>query len=223
MAFCTLLTIAGVGVAGWVLGPSELAVKVIMGALTVIVEVWAFNASAQWGRSLVREGVVNARNYWCAVVFGCSCCSLASVYHVLDVLTEGFAPATWPVYLGMTGLALMLPFAMWAIEAVEQAPIRKPARIEPARPELSKPQPIERPFLRSVAGAAVLAGAVCALAPGALEQTPPVSMHNLPVELGWRAQARALWVGGVHNKAEIARRVGQPRENVRRELAKLAT
>ena len=222
VAFCTLLTIAGVGVAGWVLGPSELAVKVIMGALTIIVEIWAFNASAQWGRSLVREGVANARNYWCAVVFGCSCCSLASVYHALDVLTGGFAPATLPVYLGMTGLALMLPFAMWAIEAVERAPIRKAAKLESERPELRTPQSNERPFLRSVAGAAVLAGAVCAPAPGAHAHEPPASMHNRPAALAWRAEARALWLGGVHNKAEIARRVGQPRENVRRELAKLA-
>ncbi len=48
-----------------------------------------------------------------------------------------------------------------------------------------KPQSIERPFLRSVAGAAVLAGAVCAPAPGAHAQTPPASMHARPADLAW--------------------------------------
>ena len=37
----------------------------------------------------------------------------------------------------------------------------------------------------------------------------------------WRAQARAMWVGGERNKSGIARAVGRPRETVRRELQKL--
>ena len=62
--------------------------------------------------------------------------------HGLNEITGGFGPGTWFAYASMGILALMVPFAMWAIEGIERAPIQtsKPA---PPAPKL-RPRASER-------------------------------------------------------------------------------
>jgi hypothetical protein len=219
VAMLMLLTITGVGIAGWLLSEHQVAVKAVMSWLTAVIEIWAFNASAQWARALKREAVENERGYWAAIMLGCALFSLASVLHGLNVLTGGFGLGTWFAYLSMGILSVMVPFAMWAIEGVEKAELARAASARKDRSERTG-------WRRKVVGAGAM-GALAASAGGAEAiaqppaQPPRVSPPSIvqmadaqAVQREKVARARRLHSEGV-NKTEIGRRLGVHRNTVR--------
>jgi hypothetical protein len=151
IAIGVLVLIAGVGIAGWIAGPGTGGFKWTMSIVTVLLEVWALNASAQWARALERERVGGPLVYWFLIACACAGWSLFSIYHGLNVLTAGMGAERIPAYVGLTLLASMLPFAMWAVERVERAPLKpaKPADAPTGENALPAPTPtLERPPVR---------------------------------------------------------------------------
>lgn len=120
-----LATLIGMGVLGWVFGDGTPAFKFGMCAVTLVIEVWGFNAAVQWARSLARDSVEGPLFYWAAMIVACAGWTIFSLYHALDLIADGMGPAATPAYVAFTCLALALPFHEWAIERVEVAP-RKP-------------------------------------------------------------------------------------------------
>lgn len=231
IAFLSLMVVGAWNVCGWLMSDTPLALRVFLAAFTITFEILCFNVSAQKSRAEERETSRAVRLFWFWALIMCCGWSMFSAHNALTLFTPGMSDLQRaPAYIVLALAAGIVPLLPWAIERTERAPTKvepKPTQPEPqlnpgppTRPSAQRQRTSgKRPFVHEVGKAALAVGAAT-MPMGA--HAADVTVHaNNPAGDAWRAQARDLWVGGLRNKAEIARRVGRPRETVRRELAAL--